>query len=419
MVAPSPGPVSWLRCFFLRTAALYLLLWAFPFPLNVLPFFDWLESAHRHLMEAVGLLALRVTTGFAGPLPSVENGSGDRLDSWVAQLGILLVSLAGGALWAAFGRTATRQARIADASRLYLRYFLAAAMLIYGASKLTLNQFPPPSVDRLVQPLGEGSPMGLVWTMIGLSPAYQFVGGLLEFIAGLLLLSRRGVSLGAWLMAGVMAHVVLLNYCFDVPVKIYSTQLLLGALLLAAPDVPGLLDLLVRRRPAQPIGEPVARLAGWRRFSVYGGNTLLVALTCFVAGIAEAAPVLPEVYATYEVTAFTRDGVAVPPRFEDPLRWRYFTLTNRGTAIVRSVGGARQVYTAKVDVAAKTMTLTARDQAPEISGLTYTQTTPAALSLSCHLAGAVVEVQLRRRLPDEFLMVNRGFHWINPAPFNR
>ena len=261
--------------------------------------------------------------------------------------------------------------------------------------------------------------MGLVWTMIGLSPAYQFVGGLLEFIAGLLLLSRRGVSLGAWLMAGVMAHVVLLNYCFDVPVKGYSTQLLLGALWLAAPEVPGLLDLLVRRRPAEPIEQPVAGLAGWRRFAVYGGNTLLVAFTFYVAGIAEAAPVLPDVYATYEVTTFKRDGVAVPPRFEDPLRWRYFTLTNRGTAIIRSVGGARQVYTAKVDVAAKTMTLTARDQAPEISGMTYTQSTPAALGLSCHLAGAALEVQLRRRQPDEFLMVNRGFHWINPTPFNR
>ena len=139
MVPPSPVPVSWFRCFSLRTAALYLLLWAFPFPLNVLPFFDWLETGHRHLMEAVGLFALRLTTGFAGPLTTVDNGSGDRLENWVGQLGVLLVSLAGGALWAAFGRTATRQARIGAACRLYLRYFLATAMLLYGVSKLTLN----------------------------------------------------------------------------------------------------------------------------------------------------------------------------------------------------------------------------------------------------------------------------------------
>jgi hypothetical protein len=220
-------------------------------------------------------------------------------------------------------------------------------------------------------------------------------------------------------MAGVMANVVLLNYCFDVPVKIYSTQLLLGAVVLAAPHAAGLLNLLARGRPAAPAGAPVPRLAGGRRFAVYGGNTLLVILTAFIAGIAEAAAPLPEVYATYEVTAFTRNGTAVPALADDPLRWRYFTLTNRGTAIVRPVGGARLLYGAKVDVAAKTMTLTARDKAPEITDLKYTHATPDQLAISCHQGGATVEVQLRRRHPEEFLMVNRGFHWINEAPYNR
>jgi hypothetical protein len=30
-----------------------------------------------------------------------------------------------------------------------------------------------------------------------------------------------------------------------------------------------------------------------------------------------------------------------------------------------------------------------------------------------------LEIRMRRKDPSEFLLVNRGFHWINELPFNR
>ena len=39
------------------------------------------------------------------------------------------------------------------------------------------------------------------------------------------------------LSAAAMANVVALNFCYDVPVKLYSVQLLLEALIIAAPDL--------------------------------------------------------------------------------------------------------------------------------------------------------------------------------------
>jgi len=412
-------PVSWLSCFTLRAPVVYLLLVVFPFPLDLLPWLESLQAALTRGMMAIGRIALQAGIGFHDPIPDIVNGSGDRLDLWVAQAGMLLTALVAGAAWAAVARHAAMQARIATAGRFYLRYVLASAMIIYGVSKVTLSQFPAPSVDRLVQPLGEGSPMGLIWTMVGLSPAYQFIGGLLELIAGLLLLSRRTAPAGALLMAGIMFNVALLNYCYDVPVKQYSTQLLLGALVLAAPHFSGLVNLLVLGRPAAPAGPAGTPWSGWRRYAYAGGNLAFAGTTIFFAGFTGSNPPPPDLYATYEVVTFQRDGAPVPALADDPLRWRYFTLTGRGTAIIRSVGGVRSLYGAKTDLATGKIMLTSREQAPEISELSYTQPTADTLTLAAKQAGATLAVKLRRRRPDEFLINNRGFHWINPTPFNR
>src|SRR5437899_11151387 len=103
-------------------------------------------------------------------------------------------------------------------------------------------QFPPPALDRLVQPFGDASPMGLAWTFVGASPAYEIFTGTGELLGGLLLTMQRTTLLGALVAAGVMAHVVALNFCYDVPVKLFSSHLLALALWLMIPDARRLFD---------------------------------------------------------------------------------------------------------------------------------------------------------------------------------
>ena len=68
--------------------------------------------------------------------------------------------------------------------------------------------------------------MGLLWTFMGASAPYQMLAGLAEVTCGMLLFWRRSRLLGALLAIGVMGNVVALNYCYDVPVKLFSTELL-------------------------------------------------------------------------------------------------------------------------------------------------------------------------------------------------
>ncbi|MGC6489002.1 MAG: hypothetical protein ACON4Z_15240, partial [Planctomycetota bacterium] len=78
------------------------------------------------------------------------------------------------------------------------------------------------------------------------------------------------------------------NYCYDVPVKIYSTHLTLMGLLILVPDARRLLALLMgNRNPTDP-GTPnvwVSAGLGWLRWLP---KTVVVAV-CFLLPMAERA----------------------------------------------------------------------------------------------------------------------------------
>lgn len=94
---------------------------------------------------------------------------------------------------------------------------------------------------------GQSSPMTLLWTLVGLSPAYQISGGVLEALSGVLLLFRRTALVGALTGFVVMANVTLLNLCFDVPVKLGALLISFALAVTIAPDMPSLLRFFLRQ----------------------------------------------------------------------------------------------------------------------------------------------------------------------------
>ncbi len=70
------------------------------------------------------------------------------------------------------------------------------------------------------------------------------------WMLGVLLLFRHTTTLGALVAAGVMSNVVMLNFGYDIPVKLFSTHLLLFAGALLVPDGRRLLNVLLLNPPA-------------------------------------------------------------------------------------------------------------------------------------------------------------------------
>jgi uncharacterized membrane protein YphA (DoxX/SURF4 family) len=172
----------------------------------------------------------------------------------------LALALLASLLWTAIERKQRCDSAFDAWLRLFVRIALASVMLYYGFGKLIPMQFGPLTLHRLSRPLGELSPMGMLWAFMAASKGYTILCGAVEVLGGLLLLLPRLSTLGAFLSAGAMANVFVLNVFYDVNQKTRSLSYLLLALFLLAPYTRQLLNVLLWNRASEPVAtQPLSR----------------------------------------------------------------------------------------------------------------------------------------------------------------
>jgi hypothetical protein len=387
-----------------RFACAYLTLYHLSFG-NGVPGSEWL-SDHIEAGEYAAVKWLASLVGI--DCPNRSNGSGDTTFNYVEL--VLIAALAGVAagIWHRL-RTPERDARIDAETRVFLRYITAYFMLAYGLAKLVPMQMPPPGPARLAERIGDLSPMGMLWTFIGSSQPYEMFCGAAEALGGLLLLWRRTAPLGALVTCGTMTNVVMLNLCYDVPVKLFSMHLLATGAFLFVPDLGRLaaaaLGRAVPARPAEP------RTPRWRLIA-----KLLVLGYFFVWDIGKGtvdayfergggAPV-PALYGGYKVDAAVLDG-----RIDS--RWREVYL-GRGVVVVEEDGTRHSIWT-KYDPDKSTLTFGGGTQ----GAVLVTRPDPTHVALAGVMFDHLVDVRLARVDDRKWLLTSRGFHWIQETPFNR
>lgn len=335
-----------------------------------------LFDASKATRAAAEQLSAAARAPFAAAFPGITaalESFAARSDAHAVVLGLArdaLLALALAALWSLVDRR-RRHDRLAGAVRVTLRYLVGTVMLVYGGFKVVPVQFPVPSPEALLRPLGEHTPMGLLWAFMGVSPAYTVFAGLGEAIGGALLFWRRTTTLGALLLVFVLANVVILNFAYDVPVKRGSALLLLAALVLAARDAGRLTRLLLLDLPTEPAREPA--FAGGR----IGRRVRAVLKPAIVAlailgPLAVAILVGPEHHAAgplhgvYEVERFVRDGAEVPAARAAPARWQRLVLGDRGDAVVQTSDGRFARLGLAIDEPSHTVRLTDRSSKSEM-----------------------------------------------------
>ncbi|RZK34986.1 MAG: hypothetical protein EOO90_29930, partial [Pedobacter sp.] len=164
-------------------------------------------------------------------------GSGDTSFAWAQFYTFIILSVLGCIIWSLIDRKRKNDYLTLD-FLLYnlVRYHLALVSFSYGIIKVFALQMPFPNLSQLATPLGDFLPMRLSWMFIGYSTPYQVFSGIMEIVVGILLLNRKTVTLGALIGVVVFANVFMINLSYDVPVKLYSLQLLMNASFLIAID---------------------------------------------------------------------------------------------------------------------------------------------------------------------------------------
>ncbi|MDC0715715.1 hypothetical protein [Nannocystis bainbridge] len=148
----------------------YLLLYVAPFPLNYIPGLDMLVAVPGVAWQAVVTWVGAVV--FAVEAVPRATGSGDTMFDYVQLVCLAVIAIPLAAAWPARLGRGVAWDRLLDRTRAYLRLYLGCYLLVYGLCKAIPTQFPPPGPDRLIVPYGDSSPMGLLWTFMGQSPAY-------------------------------------------------------------------------------------------------------------------------------------------------------------------------------------------------------------------------------------------------------
>ena len=96
----------------------------------------------------------------------------------------------------------------------------------YGWNKVVKLQFYQPEPNTVYTPFGLLSKDIAYWSIVGSSYTYTVVLGYIELIAASLLLFKRTQFLASLLGISVFAQVVLVNFSFDISVKLLSVSLL-------------------------------------------------------------------------------------------------------------------------------------------------------------------------------------------------
>ena len=364
----------------------------------------------------------------AAPLSLGGNSSsGDCMFGWVLAFCLLVIAGFATGIWSFVDRGRENYAGLHNWFRLFVRFALAGQMINYGMAKVIPMQMPYPPLTRLLQPFGTFSAMGVLWTSIGAAPAYEIFAGCAEVVGGLLLIVPRTATLGALICLADMIQVFMLNMTYDVPVKLFAFHLILLSCFLLAPEFPRLAGVLFLDRATTPsrLGQ-LFRSVRANRIALAAQIVFglwMVAMNAYAVwgiwntygGGSKHSPL----YGIWEVSVMSIDEQPRPPLLTDNSRWRRLIFDFPSQMAFQRMDDSFVYRPASINLTDKVLIIKSRSDQKWTANFTFQRPTREQLILDGRMDNHQVHMELQLRDRSTFLLVRRGFHWIQEFSFNR
>ena len=350
-------------------------------------------------------------------------GNGEPVFVWVQSLWIFIAALLAAALWSALDRRRENYVALHKWFRLFIRFALAGAMFEYGLTKLIPTQFPPPSLETLVTPVGDLTLSRLLWTSIGASPPYEMFTGCVEILGGLLLLVPRTTMLGALVSFAAMTQVFVLNMTYDIGLKLVSFHLIVLAIFLITPDARRLWDFFLRNRAVEassatplfqtPSANRIA-LVAQLAFGIYMVGIYAYLNWSFWQGAGGGSP-RSALYGIWNVEELAVDGQIRAPYLNDyDRRWRRVVFDEPSKVTFQRTDDSFARYGASIDPYGKTIALTTGNSKTWKAGFRFERPAEDRLTLEGEMDGLRIRAQLRLLEFDTLRVLNSNFRWVRP-----
>jgi hypothetical protein len=414
---------SFIQKVLFRFFASYFFICIFPFPVGYIPFTHtlrgWYDMFFNFMISVAGKHFFYINF----PLAPTNNGSGDTTYNYVREFLFLVLAIVFTVICSVADRKRKNYNLVLYWLITYMRYYIGLTIIKYGFEKTIKTQFAFPYY-ALNETYGESSPMRLLWAFMGYSTAFNMFTGSVEIIGGLLLLFRKSTTLGALISIAALSNVVMMNLCFDVPVKLHAMNLLLMAIFITVPDAKRLIDFFFRNRAVPAIGSQP-------RFSKYWMNTVLDTVK-FAVVIYVIYSIIYQVWNKYSIIgdgAFRKTplfGIYVvekfikntsPSHITDTTQWKTLSIMFPKQASIEMMNDSVIMYNFFADTVNKKLQVYTDSNYKSL--FSYYIQDSTHLVLNGKLQQDSVYILLQKQDLNKFPLLNRKFHWINESPYNR
>ena len=264
---------------------------------------------------------------------------------------------------------------------------------------------------------------------------YESICGTAEVIGGILFLFRRTALTGALVSSFVLTNVLLYNLFFDIPVKLFASNLLLSSLFVILPDVRPLFRFFWLHQPAAPAGVWVPQ-SSRRAFRIATRTVEII----FVLGFLIEMPIQTAMGWQHNRAAARTPSSLLGAWHVDPshaptgafitadgLPASDLYIDTVARAFTRSTDGV--LWRTGLDIDSKAHTLmvypTGKDgakyawQMPDSDHLILTTTSPDKPKQEEKISAPTVLTFTRTPIPAHYPLLDRGFHLINPWGLER
>ncbi len=357
-------------------------------------------------------------------------GSGDTSYAWAEFYTIIILSCVVAIVWSALDKKEKHTKILTYWLHNLIRYNLIVVAFSYGIIKLFALQMPFPNLSQLATPLGDLLPMRFSWLFIGYSQPYEMFLGVMEIMVGVLLLYRRTIPLGLVVGFGVFLNVFVMNLCYDIPVKLYSMQIVIGCLFLLVIDIRKYLNFFILNKPTVPTSGYDYRFGKkWQRAGRIVLKTLFILIVVgynfydcinwYQETHAVEKSVIPK--GVYEIKTFRKNNQLTVINPNDTLAWRDFIFDERklgsiktgDTTFMNNYGRAYFIYETNPSKKMVYFKEGRSDSIP-LFGMKYKLLHGNTLQMEGVFKKDTLYYELVKS-DKQFQLAERQFHWISEA----
>lgn len=361
------------------------------------------------------------------------NGSGDTSWAWTHLWFFTLFSLLVSLIWTVADKNKNGYPKWNYLLVTIVRYNVAMVAFGYGIIKVFALQMWFPSVSQLATPLGEFLPMRLSWLFIGYSTPYQVFSGVAEVIVGLLLFNRKTATAGALMALAVFGNVMAMNLSYDIPVKLFSTHLVVMSLFLVIQEHPRIAAFFILNKtaPASTVYD-ITINKKWQRITRYVLKGLFVVFIIILPfynsyeryqDSKTTKDQTPIASGIYDVADFVLNKDTIPAIIGDSTRWSNLILQPGTTGsmlssdtLFRKLYG-RAYFGYFVDTVKKAITFRwAGRQSDSLFTMQYNIPDSSTINLRGLVKKDSLFVRLKRT-NKQYRLAEKQFHWL--SEYNR